>query len=165
LPGILTALEKEQVQGLFFWQSNHLYPSRPWQRVLDEGHEIGTHGLRHRKLTKLNREQQFEDIGQSKQKLEQLIKQSVAYFRPAFGLYNEDTIACAEALDLKVMLWQVASWDWKLADRPEQIIHNVTQHVQPGDIILLHELPQTLAILPELIQELKIKGLSLKKPI
>lgn len=158
LPGILDILEKEKVPATFFWQSRLLHKQRPWQRVLAGGHQIGTHSWKHRDLSKLNYEVQYRDLAQSVAKIESIIGNKVVYFRPPFGQYNDDTVAAAQALNLVPVLWKVASMDWELKDSPEQIITNVINHVEDRSIILLHELPQTRDILPELIQEIKKRG-------
>ena len=62
LPGILDVLEAENVKAVFFWQSRLLYSKRPWERVLQEGHIIGTHSSKHRNLVKLSFNDQFQDL-------------------------------------------------------------------------------------------------------
>lgn len=141
-----------------------MYPTRPWEMVFKQGHEMGTHGYRHSKFTKLSYEQQLREMKRGKEILEDLTGREIKWFRPPYGLYNDDTIRSANQLNLRTMLWQIASWDWKHRNNPEQIILNVNEFTQPGDIVLLHELPQTASILKELIQGLKKKGLVLKKP-
>lgn len=164
LPEILSILKEEQVQALFFWQTNRLHQEAPWRRVLQEGHEIGTHTHSHPKLPELSRCRQHEEIAGSKEKLEHLLQRKIAYFRPPYGLYDETTIAVARQLDLSVVLWQVASWDWKHASDPENIVANVVQYTNAGDLVLLHELPQTVRVLKRLIRALKEKGLTMQKP-
>lgn len=164
LPELLSILKKEKVQGLFFWQSGLLKEEVPWRRVLDEGHLIGTHAHSHPKLSELSYEEQFAEIEGSKRQLEQLIGREIRYFRPPFGLYNEDTMKIAEKLNLKVVLWQVASWDWKHETNENQIVENVQEYTQAGDVILLHELPRTVKVLAEVIRALREKGLRLSKP-
>ncbi|SEM12422.1 Polysaccharide deacetylase [Mesobacillus persicus] len=158
LPEILDILEEEKVPATFFWQSRLLHNQRPWQRVLAGGHQIGTHSCKHRDLSKLNYEGQYRDLAHSVAKIESIIGNKVTYFRPPFGQYNDDTIEAARALNLVPVLWKIASMDWELKDSPEQIITNVINHLEDGSIILLHELHQTLDILPELIQEIKDRG-------
>lgn len=158
LGGILSILHKANVQGVFFWQTNHLRNDTRWKEVLDEGHFIGTHSRSHPKLPDLPYCEQYQQIQSSTEKLELTTGKKVNLFRPPYGLYNEDTITAAKKLGLDVVLWQVASWDWKHEEDEEMILKNVLEHVSPGDIVLLHELPQTVKILPELISALRKKG-------
>ncbi|HEU5141029.1 MAG TPA: polysaccharide deacetylase family protein [Bacillales bacterium] len=165
LPEMLSVLREKRVQALFFWQSSLLNQDDiPWRQVIDEGHLIGNHAHSHPKLPELSYDEQFEEIGKSKERLERLTGREITRFRPPFGLYNEDTMEIAKKLGLEVVLWQVASWDWKLKENKSQIIENVREHTESGDIVLLHELPQTVKVLPELIDQLRKKGHALSRP-
>lgn len=158
LSHILDVLQSENVPAAFFWQSRLLYPERPWKRVLDEGHLIGTHTTKHLNLVKHPYEKQYQDIKYSVDKIEKITGNHVKYFRPPFGQYNNDTIKIAKELNLTPVLWRIASMDWELKDNPEQILSNVVENLEDGAIILLHELTQTLEILPLLIKTIKEKG-------
>ena len=158
-------MNKEDVQGLFFWQSSLIESSNPvWESVLKDGHVIGSHAHSHPELPKLSIEEQRIELSQSKTILESVIGEKVNLFRPPFGLYNEDTVTLANELGLQIVLWQVASWDWMHEKDPDMILHNVETYTNPGDLILLHELQQTVHILPELIRRLKAKGYEFAKP-
>lgn len=152
------------MQGLFFWQSQFLSDQTPYEQVIRAGHMVGSHAHSHPDLTTLSFAEQYEEINGSKLKLEKLNKRLINWFRPPYGLYNEDTINITEQLGLDLVLWQVASWDWKHEEDPGEIIRNVIEHVSHGDIILLHELPQTVQILPELIQRIRAEGFQIKAP-
>lgn len=158
LTQILNILQDEQVPAMFFWQTRVLYPDRPWRRLLAEGHQIGTHTIDHPNLVKLTYQQQFRQIKSSVETLETITGQKITYFRPPFGQYNNDTIQVAEQLGLKTVLWRVASIDWELKCDPAQIIENVIDHLEDGAIILLHELKQTVEVLPTIIRQIKEKG-------
>jgi peptidoglycan/xylan/chitin deacetylase (PgdA/CDA1 family) len=158
LPEILDVLHAENVPALFFWQSRLCYPERPWKRVLSEGHKIGTHSIKHLNLTKLCYSKQYQDISQSVKTIESITGEKIKYFRPPFGQYNADTIAAAKELGLTTVMWKIASMDWELKDNSQEIITNVIDYLEDSAIILLHELKQTLHVLPELIQEIKAHG-------
>jgi peptidoglycan/xylan/chitin deacetylase (PgdA/CDA1 family) len=158
LPQILDILMLEKVPATFFWQTRLLYLERPWKRVLDEGHQIGTHSTKHLNLTMLNYEEQYQDLKNSVDMIENVTGREVTYFRPPFGRYNDDTINAAKELNLIPVLWRISSMDWELKKNPEKIITNVTEHLESGAIILLHELQQTAVVLSDLIKEIKAKG-------
>lgn len=160
LPRILDILKQEAVPALFFWQSRLLYPARPWQRIMDEGHVIGTHSMKHRNLVQLSYEEQYLDIKDSVAHIEGIIGTPVNYFRPPYGNFDSNTLKAATALGLTTILWRIASMDWELKDDPDQIIRYVADNLEDGAIILLHELEQTVAILPQLIQAIKEQGYS-----
>jgi peptidoglycan/xylan/chitin deacetylase (PgdA/CDA1 family) len=155
---ILDVLKDENVPAIFFWQSRLMYESRPWKRVLEEGHQIGTHSTKHLNMTKLTLDQQYNDLEQSIAKIESITGTKVLFFRPPFGQYNTDTLLAARSLNLVPVLWRIASMDWELKDNPDQIISHVINNLEDGAIILLHELDQTLKVLPTLIKEIKNRG-------
>ncbi|WP_245690047.1 polysaccharide deacetylase family protein [Sediminibacillus albus] len=158
LPDLLDSLKQEDVPATFFWQSRLLHHQRPWRRLLDDGHQIGTHTINHPDLTALSFEKQYQQLAKSVRIIEAVTGTKVRYFRPPFGQYNETTKQAAQQLGLTTVLWKVASIDWELKNEPQQIITNVTEHLEDGAIILLHELQQTAEILPELIQAIRQKG-------
>ena len=158
LESILDVLKEENVPATFFWQSRLLYESRPWKRVLEEGHQIGTHSTKHVNLTNLSYEEQYKDLAQSVAKIEAITRNKVVYFRPPFGQYNAHTLSAAKALNLVPVMWRISSMDWELKNNPDQIISYVIVHIEDGAIILLHELQQTLEALPTLIKTIKSMG-------
>lgn len=158
LTAILDILREKNVQALFFWQSKLLYKHRPWQRLLDEGHQIGTHTHNHKNLIKLKRDQQYVQIETSVNKIEEITGQKVKYFRPPFGQYNEDTMSILADLNLLPLMWEITSYDWLNKTTPKEIVFNVVSNVREGSIILLHEVEQTVTILSELIDGVRERG-------
>ncbi|WP_273831963.1 polysaccharide deacetylase family protein [Guptibacillus sedimenti] len=158
LPELLDILKTEKVPAMFFWQSRLLYQARPWKRVLDEGHVIGTHSCKHLNLSNLSYAEQFEDLERSKRKIEAITGTPLTYFRPPFGRYDLATTKAARDLGLKTVMWRISSMDWELACHPEEILSNVILNLEDGAIILLHELKQTVQILPELIERIRSEG-------
>lgn len=135
-----------------------------WEPLLKSGHVIGSHAHSHPELPKLSFEEQRKELSQSKAILEEAIGQPIVWFRPPYGLYNEDTVVLSKSLGLQIVLWKVASWDWMHEKDPKLILQNVETYTNPGDLILLHELPQTVQVLKELIQCLKAKGYQFVEP-
>lgn len=158
LSNILDILNKKNIPAMFFWHSNLLFKERPWKRVLEEGHIIGSHAVNHKNLAKLTKDQQYKQIKYSIDKIEEITRTKVRYFRPPFGQYNEDTISILYELDLVPVMWEITSFDWENKSTPENIINNVVEHVQDGSIILLHELKQTVTVLPQIIDGIREKG-------
>ena len=68
---------------------------------------IGAHTVSHPKLDTLTYEEQYKEIADSKQKLEQLFGHPVQHFSFPHGAYNEETLAICRELGFKtnVMAW------------------------------------------------------------
>lgn len=162
LPQILDVLKQENVPAAFFWQTRLLHPERPWKRVLEDGHQIGTHTVKHSNLVNLPFEKQYKDIQNSINKIEQVTDSEVTYFRPPFGQFNADTLRAAEALNVRPVMWRVASMDWELQNNPQQVVCTVRDNLEDGAIILLHELQHTADILPDLIRAIREQGYGFK---
>ncbi|WP_233569615.1 polysaccharide deacetylase family protein [Planomicrobium sp. Y74] len=159
LPDILDILKDSGTPAVFFWQTRLLHKERPWKRVLAEGHQIGTHTVKHKNLAyNMTQQQQYEELKKSVDAIEHLTGKPVTFFRPPYGQFNDDTLQAAKRLNLKTVMWRIASMDWELKDDPEQIVANVTDHLEDGAIILLHELSQTVKVLPQLIAAIKEQG-------
>ncbi|WP_088102573.1 polysaccharide deacetylase family protein [Halalkalibacter urbisdiaboli] len=162
LPEILDILLDEKVPAHFFWQTRLLHHKRPWQRVLEEGHRIGTHSHRHRNLKNASFETQYQDISKSKQLIERLTNTEVCWFRPPFGQYNEHTLEVCKQLNLIPVLWSVHSFDWENESQSNDIIRHVLKQLHDGAIILLHERKVTVDALSSLIKQMKEKGYQFK---
>jgi peptidoglycan/xylan/chitin deacetylase (PgdA/CDA1 family) len=160
LPRILRILEEESVPATFFWQSRLLHKGRPWKKVIEAGHTIGSHTCSHPKLVDLSYDHQYHQLLYSKKKIESITGQNVRYFRPPFGQFNQTTLTIAKELELTPVFWHVSSMDWLLKGNSSQMIDNVLDNCEHGSIILFHELEHTYFELRSIIQQLKKKGFS-----
>ncbi|MCF6094556.1 polysaccharide deacetylase family protein [Microaerobacter geothermalis] len=161
---ILDILAHYNVPALFFWLGKYIHPQRPWKRVLDEGHLIGSHSWKHRDLTKLSYQEQLADLQLSKDKVEEITGVPITYFRPPFGRYNTDTLLAVETLNMIPMLWHVSTHDWLNRHHPKKISENGIRYSEDGSILLCHELQQTTKALPELIEGLLDKDVQFVLP-
>ena len=69
---------------------------------------IGAHTVSHPKLDTLSYEEQYKEIANSKQELEQLLGQPVQHFSFPHGAHNADTLAICRELGFKT---NVMAWD------------------------------------------------------
>jgi polysaccharide deacetylase family protein (PEP-CTERM system associated) len=76
------------IKGTFFtlgWVAEHC--PDVVKRIVDEGHELGSHGSNHRRTTTMTPDEVFEDIRVSKDKLEQASgKALLGYRAPSFSI-------------------------------------------------------------------------------
>src|SRR5680860_1454017 len=110
----LDILKKEGLHATFFlsspWADKH---QQLVQRMVMEGHEIGSHGNRHIDLNTLGALEIENEITTSQQVLEQITGRSVRLIRTPNGAYNNKVIATAHKLGYQVIQWSVDSLDWK----------------------------------------------------
>ena len=68
---------------------------------------VGAHTVSHPKLDTLTKEQQYQEIAESKQDLEQLLGHPITHFSFPHGAYNDDSLAICHELGFAtaVMAW------------------------------------------------------------
>ncbi|PTL39506.1 polysaccharide deacetylase family protein [Alkalicoccus saliphilus] len=151
-------LKSRGVPSAFFWNTRTLFSNRPWNRLLNEGHLLGSHAHTHVNLDTMPSLFQKRQLEVSCRQLQKITGRYPLLFRPPFGRYNKTTLEVLRGLKMQMVLWNISSLDWELRKDPQQIVRNVVNNLQPGGIILLHELPQTLRILPELLDKIMEAG-------
>lgn len=97
---ILVLLDEHKIKATFFtlgWIAER-YPSMI-KRIVENGHELASHGYAHHRVTELNREQFYNDIARSKALLEDIGSQSIwGYRAPSFSI-NGDNLWALECLE------------------------------------------------------------------
>ena len=159
--GILNELNKRGVKATFFiggcWADDNLSLVK---KIIDNGHEIGSHGYYHKDHSKLSEEQNKVEMTL----LHDLIKRELGYeiklFAPPSGAFSVQTLKVAESMGYKTILWTKDTIDWR--DKNRKVVYNrATKGISGGDIILMHPKEHTLEALPEILEYYKQKGLAI----
>lgn len=130
------------------------------KKIVDEGHEIGTHSSTHSYMSKLSKEKIMQELNSSKSAIEEITGKNVVLFRPPYGDYNNALIECAEEAGLYTIQWDVDSLDWKDLTAKD-IAYRVINKVGNGSIILCHNNGlHTAESLPIIFEFLTNKGYS-----
>ena len=138
-PAILDVLKKYKVHATFFLVGENVknYPHIA-ERILKEGHEIGNHTYTHGRVS----EQSFFEMKKEIEHCEAAIYEQTEYktklFRPPEGFLDGKIKSLSEEMDYSVILWNIDTKDWAHAS-PKNICQNVTEHISPGSIILMHD--------------------------
>ncbi len=156
---ILEYLDYYNVKATFFavefWVEK--YPDYA-KKIVEKGHEIGTHSKTHSQMSKLSRSQIESELISSSEKIYNITGQKVTLFRPPFGDYNDNLIECASNLGLKTIQWDVDSLDWKDLSAND-ISLRVINKTKNGSIILCHNNGlHTAESLPLIFTDLQNKG-------
>ncbi|WP_300086831.1 XrtA system polysaccharide deacetylase [uncultured Nitrosomonas sp.] len=97
---ILVLLDAHEIKATFFtlgWIAER-YPSMV-KKIVENGHELASHGYAHHRVTELSREQFYDDITRSKSLLEEIGGQSVLGYRaPSFSI-NGNNLWAMECLE------------------------------------------------------------------
>ncbi len=161
IPEILETLKEKNVKITFFvtgrWAKE--YPDL-FQSIIKEGHEIGSHGYHHLNYGGLNQAQNEEEINLAETEIMKYTTTKPIYFAPPSGSYSEATLAAADKLGYKTILWSIDTIDWRQGSTENVILQRVLEKKQhEGAIVLMHPMPETAKALPQLIDSLREKGL------
>lgn len=150
--GILEVLAEYDAKATFFiggsWADDNTACVR---KIVEAGHEVGSHGYFHRDHTTLGYEGNVEEISHSVQFLQLAAGVPVTLFAPPSGAYDEGTVNAAESLGLRTVMWSRDTIDWR--DKDEQTCYlRATDNLEAGELILMHPMEHTLAALPRILQ-------------
>lgn len=161
IPTMLETLRQEQVKATFFfdgsWLKKHMDIAK---QIAEDGHELSNHAYSHKNMSELSRAQAIEEISKTEVLLKEGLGVDNQLFAPPSGDYDEETVKIAHELGLQTVLWTLDTVDWK-KPQPDWIVRKITNHVEPGSLILMHPTESSSKALLAMIKNIKNKGLEL----
>ncbi len=161
IPGILDVLSEKEVKATFFitgrFATNH---PEMVKTIADAGHLIANHGYSHPHVDNLSVQQNQEEIIKTKKALEDAGVSPSMFYAAPYGESREHVIQAAEELGYRVVYWTVDTVDWQ-EPSVETILERIVPKAEDGTLILAHPKECTLKALPQMIDGIKAKGLSL----
>ena len=156
---LLDIMQKNDVRCTFFavqfWVEK--YPEYA-AKIVDAGHELGTHSRTHSYMSKLSKTQIQDELETSVQAIERATGQKTDLFRAPYGDYNNTLISTAAEMGLYTVQWDVDSLDWKNLSGME-IALRIVNGAKNGSIILCHNNGlHTAEALPMIFSTLKNRG-------
>jgi peptidoglycan-N-acetylmuramic acid deacetylase len=165
--GILDVLKRQKVPAAFFVTGQYLKEEGDLiRRMLDEGHIVGNHRVRHPSLPEVTSTEKVQkEITELDDRFFADYGRHMQYLRAPRGEYSERTLAITRDLGYKNVFWSFAYMDWDVnkqkgaAYAKKQILDGTFG----GCILLLHAVSKdNAAVLEEALAELKSKGFSFK---
>ena len=156
---ILEELDRHGVKCTFFavefWVEK--YPEYA-KKIVEKGHELGTHSKTHPYMSKLTGGQVRDELTSSSKVIEETTGVKPTLFRPPYGDYNNQLIEISYELGLYPIQWDVDSLDWKNLSATELSLR-VINGVKEGSIILCHNNGlHTAEALPMIFSTLQNRG-------
>lgn len=156
---LLTHLKNHNVRCTFFavefWVER--YPEYA-KKIVDAGHELGTHSRSHPYMSKLSKAQIQDELTTSSAAIERVTGKRPTLFRAPYGDYNNTLIQTATELGLYTIQWDVDSLDWKNLSATE-IAMRIINGAKNGSIILCHNNGlHTAEALPLIFSTLQNRG-------
>jgi len=168
-PAVLEILAREGVRATFFLVGEQLRRNPTLGReILAAGHGIGLHCDRHRNLLRLTPWQVRADIVRAQASIEDATGCSPSLYRPPYGVLNASALRLARGRGWRTLLWSQWGRDWEARATPESIAARVTDGVDDGSILLLHDADdysapdswrRTVGALPRVLETLAERGL------
>lgn len=170
-PQILDLLRQYHVHATFFVVGSNAekYPSL-LRRIVNEGHEIGSHTFTHANLAEVPDRQVSLELNATLRVIQNATGYATQLFRPP---YNADSrpenvaelrpLEIAQGLGYLTVLEQIDPQDWS---RPgtDEIVQRVKEQMGHGSIILLHDAGgnrhETVEALPRILENLQQSGVA-----
>ena len=160
---ILDVLKAKNAKAVFFITMPYA-KSEPElvQRMIDEGHIVGNHSVKHKSMPTLSIDTMIDEV----MGLHNYVKDHFGYemtlFRPPMGEYSEQSLAVLQNLGYKTVAWSFAYYDYDTAKQPDpdKAFAKISAAAHSGGIILLHAVSKTNTdILGDVIDEYRRQGL------
>jgi peptidoglycan/xylan/chitin deacetylase (PgdA/CDA1 family) len=168
-PAVLEVLASRGVPATFFLVGEQVLRNPALAaEIVAAGHEIGLHCHRHRNLLRLAPWQVREDVARAGAAIEDATGISPALYRPPYGALNATALRLARRAGRRTLLWTHWGRDWEARATPESIAARVTDDVEEGSILLLHDADdysaagswrRTALALPRVLDVLAERGL------
>ncbi|KAG7125814.1 peptidoglycan-N-acetylglucosamine deacetylase like protein [Verticillium longisporum] len=165
---VLDLLKAAGVKATFFvngqnWGDINDY--RPTvERILAEGHQLGSHTNRHPDLTTQSDAEIIEDMTTLENTLISLVGRFPTYMRPPFFAYNDDTLSILGALGYHVIDADLDTNDWRYNNLGNETAVGIFQQglAAGGTIALAHDVHQNTAevLVPEFLRILATTNLT-----
>lgn len=162
----LDVLQEHDVKATFFMQGRQLQRKslqNDVKRAVREGHYVGGHSMTH-EYKKLYEQGEFvSEMKQNLSLIQDITGETPLLVRPPYGsvpgLDGEEIRDQIADAGIKIWDWTIDPNDWNLKDQPEQIVENIKKATKHDlEVVLLHEKPQTLQVLPDIIAYYEEEG-------
>ena len=159
---ILDTLKEKNVKAIFFLTGDYAKKETALvKRMIEEGHVLGNHGMKHASLPTLSKKQAEEEIMSLHNYVLNNYGYEMQYFRCPCGEYSEQALDIIQKCGYKTLFWSFAYVDWKTDNQPapSMAVQKLTESAHGGEILLLHSVSSTNAeILGDVIDSFRQQG-------
>jgi peptidoglycan/xylan/chitin deacetylase (PgdA/CDA1 family) len=156
---LLDELSAQHAPATFFVLGKNVkkYP-KTLQRMVAEGHQIGSHTFDHKDITKLTAEGIQHEVQWTDEAVEEAAGVRPQILRPPYGSHGA---VYDRLIPYPLVLWDVDTLDWKHHD-PQKTVKIALEEAKPGSIILMHDIHESsVKAVPQLVGKLHDAGYTL----
>lgn len=130
---VLDKLKQYNAKATFFCIGKNVaaHPQL-YQRIIQEGHEVGNHSYNHLNGWKYTSNAYAQDV----MKCAELVDSKL--FRPPYGKISPAQIMALKK-DFKIVMWSVLSKDYHPGTSKERSLEITIKQLEKGDIIIMHD--------------------------
>ena len=165
--GLIDTLDKHHAKAIFFVNGYRVKSHPELLKLIYEREQIiGNHAWDHEDLKKMSASKAAKQVTDVQHIVKETIGVEPEFFRPPFGSGNDALKEAVKKNGMLYMTWSNGSLDWDKStqNKPEKVVQNVLDQLNPGSNILMHELPWTVEALDDLLTKLENKGYSFVDP-
>ena len=160
---ILDILAEHDIPGTFFFTGLQIDKNPQIAlKAAQRGHAIGNHSYSHDNLRLAGLDRIKTELSKFEKSLKNAGLPKTTLFRPPHGAKSPLLEAVIKQSGYQLVHWNLTAKDWK-AEPAEQILKRLVEHTSPGSIVLLHDTPNAVKILPEYIVTMKGQGYEFKR--
>jgi peptidoglycan/xylan/chitin deacetylase (PgdA/CDA1 family) len=140
---LLRVLKEHDVKATFFCIGKKAYSQREIVvKIHEDGHIIGNHSWTHSLFFPfLSTSAVRQELADFSELFKQMIRDSVVFFRPPFGVVNPNIVRAAERNGYVLTGWSIRSLDTVISNK-KRIVRRIKKRLKGGDIILFHDTTQ-----------------------
>lgn len=157
---VLDILDLYGAKATFFLIGKHVSGNEALlQRMVREGHGIGTHSYGHSwRFDFYGRKRMTDDMLMARTAVKSATGKEPMLFRPPYGVTTPVMARAMKRLGWTSVGWNVRSFDTVARDA-DRLFEKLVRDVRPGSIVLLHDTcPITLSVLPRFLAFLAAQG-------
>ena len=161
-PALLDILDQHQAKALFFLIGAKAarHPELVAE-ILRRGHSVANHSMNHPSgsFWCLSPWRMWRELRECEAVFFPHLPHALRWFRPPIGHHNLFCHAAAQALGLRMMLWDCRGYDAVDRDVP-RVLQRLGESLRPGSIMLLHDaVPTSSAVLEGALVLIAQRGL------
>jgi peptidoglycan-N-acetylglucosamine deacetylase len=165
-PRVLDGFAAAGAKATFFvlGQKALLHPGLV-ERIVREGHGLGSHGFDHVRLDRMRSPQARHQISRTSDILQKITGSRPTLFRPPYGRFDFRFKGWMEEFECRMVLWNLMPYDFNETDA-KGLVERVESRLKPGSLIVFHDgLRGTplLDALPGILEAVRFRGLKAER--